>query len=313
MNIPRPFNSSFSTVVPGLQLAWDSTSMGTLKRCPREYYYTIICGLTPRLRSVDLDFGIYIHNARERFYHARAAGKPHDEALDIALDYVMNVTWDKELNRPWASGDANKNRATLVRTLIWYVDKWQNDPLETIIRADGKPAVELSFRFPLEIKNSVGETFTLCGHIDRLVTFQKQVWISDLKSTRHTISPEYFGQFTPDNQMSTYYFAGKIIYAVPAVGIIIDAAQVAVTFSRFERGMVHRTDAQLDEWYKDFQIYVQHAEAYARADYWPMNDKACFRCSFRGLCDKPPSARESWIGPNMKQRTWDPLIARGDI
>ena len=31
-------NSSFSTEIPNLQLAWDSTSLGLLKECPRKYY-----------------------------------------------------------------------------------------------------------------------------------------------------------------------------------------------------------------------------------------------------------------------------------
>lgn len=314
MNAPLiPFNSSFSTTVPGLQLAWDSTSLGVLKECPRKYYYSIIRGLTPRLRSVDLDFGIHIHSGRERYYHARAKGESHDKALDIALDYILNVTWDKDLNRPWASGDSNKNRATLVRTLIWYVDKWQNDPLETIILANGKPAVELSFRFNLDYFTASGEQYSLCGHLDRVVKFQNQIWLSDLKSTRHTISEEYFAQYTPDNQMSTYSFGGKVVYSFPVVGIIIDAVQVAVTFSHFERGMVHRTDEQLDEWHKDLGSYLKQAEGYARAQHWPQNDKACYRCAFRGLCNKPPSAREQWIGPNMGIRVWDPLQRRGDI
>ena len=62
--------SPFSPTIPGLQLAWDSTSLGVFKRCPREYYFTIILGWVPRTTSVHLTFGIMLHKAREIYEKA---------------------------------------------------------------------------------------------------------------------------------------------------------------------------------------------------------------------------------------------------
>lgn len=306
-------NTSFSKQIPYLQLAWDSTSLGYLKTCPKKYYWAIVRGLTTPFKSVDLEFGILIHGARERYYHAITNGAAHDDAIDVALDWTLNATWDDRLKRPWISEDPNKNHYNLVRSVIWYLDRWQDDPLKTVVLANGKPAVELSFRFPSGIFANNGEEYIICGHLDRLAKHHNNTHPTDLKSTKHTLNDDYFLQFSPDNQMSLYSFAGKVVYQTTTGNIIIDAVQVAVSFSEFSRGVVSRTDDQHDEWYKDLQFYLQQAEGYAIVQHWPMNDKACFRCEFRELCRKPPSVREQWITGRYTTRIWDPLVVRGDI
>lgn len=311
--VDLPVNTSFSTLTPGLQLAWDSVSLGALKTCPRYYQLTIVEGWTPKRRSVHLDFGIWLHSARERYYHARAGGESHDDAVITAVDFTLRATWNKKLNRPWPSDDSNKNRFTLVRTVVWYLDHWANDPLETVILANGRPAVELSFRFETTYSSREGETFLLSGHLDRLAKLNDQIYISDLKSTKHTMDKSYFEQFSPDNQMSLYDFAVGVVYALPIQGLIIDAVQVAVTFSRFDRNPIPRSEAQREEWYKGLGHWLRMAEQFAREGEWPMNDKACFRCDFRSICSKPPSVRAMWLEADFERRVWDPLIARGDI
>lgn len=51
------------------QIAWDSTSLGLLKECPRKYYYTIILGYKPKRESVHLKFGLLYHGALEAYDH----------------------------------------------------------------------------------------------------------------------------------------------------------------------------------------------------------------------------------------------------
>lgn len=160
------------------------------------------------------------------------------------------------------------------------------------------------------------EPFVLCGHLDRIGTLGDDTFILDRKTTKQTISSDFFAKYSPDNQFSTYTLAGKIAFGLPVQGIIVDAAQVAVTFSRFERGLVERKDDQLDEWYKDFGIYMKMAEFYATQGYWPQNDKSCGNyggCPFRPICAKAPSMREEWLSHGYVPRVWDPLRVRGDI
>ena len=47
---------------------------------------------------------------------------------------------------PMEFEDTIKTRFTLLRSVVWYLEQFENDPCETVILADGRPAVELSFR-----------------------------------------------------------------------------------------------------------------------------------------------------------------------
>jgi hypothetical protein len=310
-------NSSFSTENTNLQLAWDSTSLGALKTCPRSYEYAIIRGLTKHSENVHLLFGQHYHACLEAYDYARAIGKDHEDAVRLTVQKALVDTWDAKLKRPWNSDDKNKNRVTLVRTLIWYLEQFKDDPVKTVILASGKPAVELSFRFESSYKSRLtGKTFLLCGHLDRMGVFQDQTYIIDRKSTKSAIDgQDFFDRYSPDNQMSLYELAGGVVYGLPIRGVMIDAAQILITGSRFRRGFTYRTQQQRDEWYKDLEYWLAQAELFAEKGYWPQNDKACGLyggCPFRPLCGKSPSVRGEWE-KEYKTRIWDPLVVRGDI
>ena len=111
-------NSSFSKSVPNLQIAWDSTSLGLFKECPRKYYYTMVLGRVTHGDNVHLVFGAHYHKALEIYDHARSMGADHEEGQRAAVLYCLQATrvelpggkW-----RPWDAGDPNKNRFTLTR------------------------------------------------------------------------------------------------------------------------------------------------------------------------------------------------------
>lgn len=313
-------NTSFSAHLPGLQLATDSTSLGAYKTCPKLYYYSIICGWKPKSESVHLTFGLLLHKAREVYEHAKAQGLSHDDALDKVLDTVLRLTWVKELKRAWISGDSSKNRLTLLRSIIWYLDKYgENDALQTVILADGKPAVELNFRFDSGYTyGSTGERVMFCGYLDRLAQWNDDFYVPDIKSTYHAIDPSFFSKFTPDSQFSMYTLAGKIAFAVPAKGVILDAVQVLVGGTRFQRALVARTESQNQEWLEDSWQVLWEMEQSVISGHWRQNDKACHNqygrpCDFREVCQRPKEAREKWLAAAYTKRVWDPLQKRGDI
>lgn len=319
-------NSSFSKALPSLQIAWDSTSIGNLKTCPRKYFYSQVYGISqgqaawgwaPRAESVHLVFGLLFHGATERYDHLRADGVEFEQAVIEVIRWTLAATWDKATGRPWNSDDPNKNRFTLVRTLVWYLDQFKDDPVSTVILANGKPAVELSFRFELGFNSTAtGEPFLLCGHLDRLGVLEDKTYILDKKTSKNTINSDFFKKFSPDNQFSLYTLGAKVIWPGEVKGLIVDAAQVAVTFSRFQRGLVYRDDAQLDEWLRDTRFYIKQAEYFAKSGYWPQNDKACGNyggCEFRGICARSPVVRDQWLKADYVARQWDPLQVRGDI
>lgn len=316
MTSPSPF-------LPGtnIQYAWDSTSIGYLKTCPRLYQYIMIEGWTGRGESIHLRFGIEYHKALEDYDRARASGNDHDEALRHTVKELHARTSDyKPPDDDGSRGEKLKTREALFRTVIWYLDQFVDDPAETVILNDGKPAVELSFQFDLDwgpgdtIATGANQPYVLCGHLDRVVNFQDSLFVMDRKTTTTTPSAYYFNSFEPNNQMSLYTLASKVILDSPIKGVIIDAAQILSDSSRFVRGFTYRTPDQLEEFIKDLEYWFNLAESYAEANYWPMNDTACDKfggCRFRDICSKSPSVRENFLRSSfVKGEKWNPLKVR---
>lgn len=153
----------------------------------------------------------------------------------------------------------------------------------------------------------------MCGHMDRLGMIGNMAWILDRKTTKHGLDQHYFSQYTPDNQMSLYSVAGRIVYNVPVQGVIIDGAQVLVSGSRFARGFANRTEDQLHEWMTEARVWIAQAEGYAITNLWPMNERSCYGCAYREVCSQPPKMRQKMLDTMFSKRTWDPLKVRGDV
>lgn len=310
-------NSSFSMLLPGMQLGIDSTSLGEFKTCPRRYYYSILRGLGVRGGNVHLQFGIWMHSAREKYEGLRAQGEAHDAALDSVLDWALRETWNEALGRPWISGHELKTRQSLIQTIVWYLDAFgRDDTFETHILTNGRPAVELSFRFDSGLRTRDGEPILLCGHIDRIARLNDVPYILDIKTASAAPDQKWASQFTPGNQFSIYTLAGRTAFGVEVRDLIVDGAQIGVGFSRFGRHLIPRTDASLEEFLDSSATHIAHMEEAAAAQAWPMNEMACSNyggCPFRPLCARSPTSREKWISQEYETRTWDPLRVRGDV
>lgn len=312
-------NSSFSKINPSLQLAVDSTSLGEFKVCPRKYYYSIVCGLQAPEESPHLVFGIALHRARETYDKARTKGQDHEQALQKTVGDALAGTWNKALGRGWMSGHPNKNRLTLIRTIVGYLDELaQNDPLETLILASGQPAVELSFSLAFGTRTlTTDEPWVICGHMDRIAELNGLPYVVDVKSTERPLAPGYFAQFNPNNQFSLYDFAGRVLFGVETHGIIVDAIRVTATLNEFQRQIIPRDTSQIEEWVEDTRHWLGELESCAATGRWPMNDKNCMQygrqCEFLPLCSRPQAARELWARGKYGKRIWDPLQARGEI
>lgn len=324
----------------GVQFAFDSTSIKLAETCLRKYQYKMLLGWQPERKSVHLLFGGWYASALEFYYKYIADGISSDDALAEVVQEALIETWvfpdcpdceggvdnkgydeervcttcsgDGKLSEggtPWISDHNTKTRENLIRTIIWYIDQFgEDDSCQTVILSNGKPAAEHSFR--LDADNGI----ILSGHLDRLVEYGGLVYIQDQKTTGSTISPRFFDGFNPDTQMSLYTFAGKAIFGLPIKGIMIDGAQIAVGFTRFERGFTFRSDDQLNEWYDNSMYHIERARQATRDNYFPMNPSSCHTytgCEFRHICSKAPSIREQFLkGDFVRKETWDPLAVR---
>lgn len=329
-------NKSFAD---GMQFAWDATSLKLWQTCPRKYYYEMIEGWKPRHASDHLRFGAVYATALEHYHkHLTNGADKADALINIILEALIS-TWDYtyeevidgegildtpegpidvvEFNgkphrvvggKPWQSFHSAKTRANVIRTIIWYIDHFAEDATKVVKLSDGRAAVEYSFTLPVDN----GWFFT--GHIDRLVDYAGDVYVMDQKTTGGTVGPYWFKQFNPDTQMSMYTFAGQMIYGAAIKGVMIDAAQIAVGFSRFERGFTFRTQAQLDEWYSNTMFHIETARHHTKEQHFPMNESACGNyggCPYLDICARQPAMRENFLAGDFERRpAWDPLTRR---
>lgn len=319
---PSPLDAS------GVQYAWDSVSLGLLKACPRKYQLSILLNWQPKRRSHHLDFGIYYHSALEYYLKLMCAeqfdadgvliedrSEKHELSVRLAIRKAMidSKGYEPGPDRKSGKPKTDKTRQNLIRSLVWYFEHYGlSDPTSPLILSNGKPAVELSFRF------DIGNDLMLAGHLDQIVKFGDDHYVMDHKTTSSTVtgaSASYFFQnFNPDNQMSLYSLGSSIAFQTPIRGVIIDAAQIAVGFTAFGRDLTHRSPRQLQEFLEGVYSYRRMAEAYTQAGFFPMNETACGNyggCAFRGICSKDPTVRERFLRTEFTQeKPWNPLEPR---
>lgn len=331
----------------GLQFAWDSTSIKLAETCLRKYQYKMIEGWQPERKSVHLLFGGWYATALEHFHKHIASDMDYEDAVLEVVSEALYSTWEYPVcdtcegegiglimrceggqpyqaegdcpdcsgtgrghgeGSPWLSDHNTKTRENLIRTIIWYLDQFRDDPTPTVILSNGEAAVEQSFRIDID------EGLILCGHLDRLVTYSGHYYVQDQKTTGTTITPRFFDAFNPDTQMSLYTFAGRMLFNIPVKGVMIDGAQIAVGFTRFERGFTFRDEASLNEWYDTAMDTITRTRKATEDNYFPMNASSCGNyggCEFRNICSKSPVVREQFLkGDFVKGKRWDPLETR---
>ncbi len=294
----------------GIQFAWDSTSISLYKTCPRKYYYTIIKGYVPKIVPPPLAFGIHLHTLLQTWHQLVELGMPKDTSL------MRVVKLAGLLGETLPPGDTARTKETLVRSIVWYLDQFWEDKAVTVKCAGGLPAVEYHFQLPFMLYND--QVVYICGHIDRLVTWQNQVYVCDYKTTKYALDKRFFDQFKPSTQMALYTTACHLIAhqtsdLPSAHGVIIDGIQLGVNFTRFARQIVPFSLEEIDEYIQDLKHWITQAMNACKTGVFLPNETACNNysgCHFRDICAKPQARREMFLEGSFKKRTWNPLNSR---
>lgn len=290
--------------------------------CPRKYFYSQVRGLRRKRRAATLTFGSAFHKALET-YELQKPIIGGEAAVRVALEAAQAEAVGMEEHK-------SRTPEALVRSIGAYIAHHEREQLETITTAEGAPAVELHFTTPMASGLKHIPQVVYCGYIDRIVRFQGVPYIMDHKTTGQAISTEkgsasYFASFTPDNQFSGYTYAAKAVWNFPVRGVIVDAMQVLKTRTEFARGVIHRTENQIDEWRDGAVQHIELAsECGARAAsektvldqarHYPMNPRACHArfgaCTFASICGRDPSVREAFLETEFAVEPWNPLQPR---
>jgi Holliday junction resolvase-like predicted endonuclease len=293
------------------QFAWDSTSLGALKTCPRKYLYTIIQGWMHKILPPPLSFGIHYHTCMETWHKLLTHDIPKEEC------FLRVVRLAGLLGESIPHGDNTRTKETLCRSVAWYIEQFWEDSARTVHLSSGKAAVEYSFTLPFgEID---GIDLYLCGHIDRLVQFQGGIYPTDYKTSKSQLDSRFFAKFKPSNQQQIYTTAVHILsqdqtsIPLPPAGVIIDGLQLGVNYTRFQRQVIPFSIEEIEDFIGDAMQWISIAKLYAETNHWPANEEACDMyggCHFREACKQKPAQRELVLRSNFVKRVWDPLKAR---
>lgn len=305
-----------------IQWAWDSQDLGTAKECPRKRYYQSLRGLRRRTTNTNQQFGAAFHKARETF---ELKLREPDGSVASALTAAHEAATAESVTM---EDKGAKTRDTLHRTIDAYATHYANDPTETILTTEGKPAVELQLSATMAQDLKYFSPIEYFGYIDRLVRFNGVPVVMDHKTTSASIATEkgskaYFLQWQPDLQFSGYVWLANMNH-LPVKGVLVDAIQIAKTKNEFARAISYRTDGVLAEWKASAldTIYNMRDRASLHigmpiedaAHFYPMNEKACHTkyraCPFAGICSKDPAVRESFLSTDFEVKPWNPLALR---
>lgn len=340
----------FSRQQPAFQLSWDATSLTTFQTCPRKYQLSMIEGWRPKAPAAPLLFGGFLHAGLEHVDKLLHFGMERQAAVEAGVRYLLELTTVRQLEHiihaegeepSWQivrnltadedyvpeegverivfvpmdfGGDTLRTREKLVEALVNYYEQYQDDPLKTL-ELNGKPAIELSFSFHLPFPAQSGEPLLWCGHMDKLVQFGLSTMVLERKHTKSTIGSYYFDQYLMSDQILGYVLAGQIVFSTKVDGAIVEATQIAQSFTRTHRSPQYRTEEQMAEWLHNLRYWLGLAEHYARINFWPMNRASCNNyggCHFRSVCSLHPALRQGQLETHFHVDRWDPLKIRGD-
>lgn len=220
-----------------------------------------------------------------------------------------------ETQEKWVPENPVKDRYQLIRLIVWYAEEVKNGYLKPISwkESDAHPhkaLVEVPWVLP--IYKHQGRMYYLCGWFDAvksLGSVQNEAFITDYKTTKHTIGAAFFAPFAPDLQVSIYDLAGAKLLSgpLPYRGVAIEGIQVLQGGVRFGFMPFYKTDEQRAELVRELQIYLGMAIQYAQAGYWPMNRASCHLCQFKGVCAAEPGRRQAILEQNFTRSWWNPL------
>lgn len=215
------------------------------------------------------------------------------------------------------NGSPAKNRQTLIRLFIWYVEEQPEtltDGLHPIRFPDGTPAVELTLQVPLGRNTPYGEPYTLNGHLDYFGQFGDEIFPVDNKSTTKTLNESFFGGYNPSLQLDNYDLMVSILYPGLTDGVAVDAAQTMVSGARFARRLFYKTESQREEQLGLVNNIIDRMELAAETGSYHMNKRNCWLCPLKNVCALPPEGRDRELETHFtKGPTWDPLTPRTEM
>ena len=190
----------------------------SFRRCRRRWGWNshLRGNLGPKQNPAPLWMGSGFHFALEDCHGAKLFD--HPAAAFLAYRKATERAARGDVNR--LPADINELTTLAIRMLEYYWDEWliSRDPLNTFVFG-GVPQVEVNFRveLPWDQGKYGYDRVVYSGTLDRVaVDDNGELWIVEYKTAKAIQTLHY----SNDSQISTYVWAGNLIYGRPIAGVI---------------------------------------------------------------------------------------------
>ena len=291
--------SSPASIVPQakLTIALDSQILAKIQTCGQYAAYAHINSIEPvEYAGESLEFGLLMHEMLAEYYRFK-----HAEPTNIVTAKAL------------ARGEAfAASRPAITRNMIngcadafgQYVRKYVGESWEVVKDMNGNPLVEQTFTKTLFEDEDIRILYI--GITDLIVKAASDQQV--MLPVDHKTFGGYYKAAVLSNQFSGY------IWATNAKNLIVNRIGVRGKLGNFERIVVSRTPAQIEEWKQNaIRSVLAHLDDMQSGNF-RRNYEACTMyggCRYARLCGADPTHRKYLIESEYKYVTpWDPISAR---
>ena len=295
------------TLAPIFPELIDSTMRSDFVSCEKKFEYARVFGLSPKGGSVHLiaggAFAKGCEVARRKFY---AEGLSEMDAIVEGVLAAWQEYNDFEAPDKYQTKSADRVAYALVEYFTEY--PFTTDTLQPYFGANGEPAIEFAFSFPLEVLHPVtGNPLLYGGRFDLVGEYMSSLWVVDEKTTTR-LGPQWLKQFALRGQLLGYTYAAKQ-FGLPVNGFIIRGLSFLKDYYGHAEVIEQVPDYRLEQWREQLEYDAQRmVDAWNRGRFsWAFGD-ACNNyggCPFRNLCDK--QNWQDWWQQYYDIDYWNPL------
>ncbi|MEM4700783.1 MAG: PD-(D/E)XK nuclease family protein [Candidatus Bathyarchaeia archaeon] len=294
----------------------DHSSLDLLRKCPRRFYFRHVLDLCPTTHPVAPSVGTAVHAT----IAAYSRGDPLDRALEKGL-----AAWPphQPTEGEWRTPDL------FVRWMKAYLPTL---PLESILKVDGQPLVEVSFELPLEVKvpEPLQDKFTEVVYIGRIdaireisglpmvVDYKTTSRLQGEKQTGKSIPSWFFDRYRLDNQLMGYMVASRHWFEPEPLAACIEAIGWDKYGSfAFAKQSFTYPETVLKEWKVSVETLVQTSLDWLANNKLPnvFNTGACYdfrsACPYLPMCQAGQNFWDDFQGLFVKE-PWNPLGRAGE-
>jgi len=245
---------------------FDNSALETFSRCPRRWLYRYGMRRAPSGENYPINFGLAYHKYREVVEDVMR----EEESSMTPVIHALGVAKALEgfENPPAGHRHEFLNISRLGITLALAHDRIVSEQEQgaiQVVRSEDSFDLELPWACPYceceELPELVEDVY-LCkecrqevvpperygGRMDQVVDWRGKLWIRDFKTTSR-MGNTYPQQFSPNNQMSGYVWAGEKLSGRPVKGVIIETVYNTKTQGpEIKQFLSTRSPGQIDTW-----------------------------------------------------------------